>query len=104
MAKYPNANPHARFTQRKKFAVTYFRPQATSAAMAKHHRIAPLRNPAKKTAKSAGCGLPEIEEKTVVPSPVQKTMFMGFPSERNAPFVKSPRVDTAGETVSRIVS
>ena len=38
-----------------------------------------------------------MDENTVVPSPVQKTMFIGFPSERNAPFAKSPRVEPAAE-------
>ena len=35
-----------------------------------------------------------MEAKTVVPSPVQKTMFIGLPRERNAPLAKSPRVES----------
>ena len=34
-----------------------------------------------------------MDAKTVVPRPVQKTIFMGLPNERNAPFVKSPRCE-----------
>jgi len=61
--------------------------------MKKHQVMAPSKNPAKKIAKWTGAGFPESEAKTVVPSPVQKTMFMGLPSDRNAPVEKSPRVE-----------
>src|SRR5215207_2169775 len=34
-----------------------------------------------------------MDANTVVPSPVQKTIFMGLPRERKAPFIKSPRCE-----------
>src|SRR5919205_194847 len=84
-------SPHTRFTKRKKYGVINLRPQATKLAIRKHHKIAPLRKPAKKITKRIGCGPPEIEAKTVVPSPVQKTMLSGLPKDRKAPLAKSPR-------------
>lgn len=44
-----------------------------------------------------GCGAPAMEAKTVVPKPVQKTMFIGLPNERKAPLAKSPRAEARSE-------
>jgi len=70
--------------------------------MKKHQMTAPNKNPAKKTAKWTGSGFPEMEVKTVVPNPLQKMMFMGFPSERKAPLAKSPRWDMDEEETNSL--
>ena len=88
--KVAQGDSAGRFTQRKNVGVTNLRPQATSPAMKKHQSTGSAQKAGKEESEMNRLGMPDMEANTVVPSPVQKTIFSGISQGEKCAVCKIP--------------